>query len=114
MQPDRSGPLQQALVWEARLPPSEEHERLADIALEVTARRQVELRRTAWELAFRSRNADLPTAWNAMLRDHTRRAAFGEHRLPPLADKARACRDWLVWKWLSRRDQELGGKGYDS
>jgi hypothetical protein len=102
--PDRSGPLKQALAWEARLPSSEEHEQLADMVLEVTARRQVEVRRTAWELAFRSRNANLPTAWKAMLRDHIHRAAFGEHRLPPLAEKARACRDWLVRKWLTRRD----------
>jgi hypothetical protein len=82
--------------------------------VETSSREERYLRSLAWELAFRCRHADLPTAYNAMLGDHIRRAVGLEYGLPALCEKARVCRDWLARSWIEACGWELRREGDDA
>ena len=105
---------QQAAAWQSRLAPDRELENLARMIVETSSREERHIRSLALELAFRCPRADLPTAFNAMLGNHARRAAGLEDGVPALGEKMRACRDWLVRSWISACGSDLRREGDDA
>ena len=100
-----SPPLRQAWGWHVGHPARGDLDEATELVLIVTVPdRRARIPRLAHELAAVSRKACMAEAVNRMLRDHTRRAAFGEPRLPPLHGKAQACKDSLRVRWLAAFD----------
>ncbi len=104
MRESRIRAARQAAGWHARRPARDDIRVLAELVLEVTAGRGGRLTLLVHELASRCRYACVPTAIHGMIRDHNRRATFGERTLPPLGWKARAFQRCFgereAWEWL--------------
>ena len=78
---------------------------MTELILEVTLPdRRTRIPRLAHEFALACRHASTSEAVNQMLRDHNRRAARGESRLPELGVKGSALREHLGRRWLAAFD----------
>ena len=73
--------------------------------------RRARVPRLAHEFALACRHASAAEAVNRMLRDHNRRAARGESRLPELGVKGSALRKHLGRRWLGAYDARPQGSG---
>ena len=78
---------------------------VTELVLAVTSPgRRSRIPRLAHEFALACRHASTEETVNRMLRDHNRRAARGEARLPELGPKGSALRAHLGRRWLAAFD----------